>query len=327
MRYVRAANTRDQRSAPTVTDWRDQAACRDHDADLFFDDTKAGIAAAKAICAACSMRTDCLEYAITKPERYGVFGGMDADQRHAERRNRWRRANAAAQRGEADTVTETVVDATGTRRRLQALAVIGVGVRTVERHITTAAHDYLDRIRTGKRERVPADLAKEVADIYPSLVATGGVAAGGAAMAAARKRNWPGPRAWEGLDIDDPRVGPMGEPQEPREEPKRKPRVPSEGCARRLQAAATAGIPLSVVTEATGLSVSFLSKVRAGKAVTLHAQTAELIRRVWPQVAASEVFSPGTIGQAVTNGWLPLEAWEGVDIDDPDAQPRQTAAA
>lgn len=96
MRYYRAAGARDQRSLPTAADWRDQAACRGEDTSVFFDETEAGIDRAKRACDGCPALIPCREYALAKPERYGVFGGMDADERKAERRNRQRRVTGRA---------------------------------------------------------------------------------------------------------------------------------------------------------------------------------------------------------------------------------------
>ena len=36
-----------------------------------------------------------LNYALTRPEKYGTWGGLNEDERSAERRRRMRRANAA----------------------------------------------------------------------------------------------------------------------------------------------------------------------------------------------------------------------------------------
>jgi len=47
---------------------------------------------AKAVCARCPARVECLEHALTTPERYGVWGGMGEDERVTERRRRLRRA-------------------------------------------------------------------------------------------------------------------------------------------------------------------------------------------------------------------------------------------
>ena len=36
---------------------------------------------AKAVCAACPVQTQCLEHAIAADERYGIWGGLNQDER------------------------------------------------------------------------------------------------------------------------------------------------------------------------------------------------------------------------------------------------------
>ena len=50
---------------------------------------------AKQICMGCPVRTECLDYAVSRPEKYGTWGGLNEDERASERRRRMRRANAA----------------------------------------------------------------------------------------------------------------------------------------------------------------------------------------------------------------------------------------
>jgi hypothetical protein len=50
---------------------------------------------AKAVCNACPVRAECLTYAVSRPEKYGTWGGLNEDERSSERRRRMRRANAA----------------------------------------------------------------------------------------------------------------------------------------------------------------------------------------------------------------------------------------
>lgn len=78
--------------------WQDRAACRGEDLDLFFGlDGERGPqrdkreAAAKAVCAPCPVRLACLDHAMSRPERFGVFGGLNEDERAAERRRIRRR--------------------------------------------------------------------------------------------------------------------------------------------------------------------------------------------------------------------------------------------
>jgi len=75
--------------------WRAYAACRGDDPGLFFPVGVTGeaiplIAAAKAVCAGCEVQEACLAFALTTNQDYGVWGGLDAEERRQERR-RWRR--------------------------------------------------------------------------------------------------------------------------------------------------------------------------------------------------------------------------------------------
>ncbi len=78
-------------------DWRMDAACKGLDPEQFFssdDDVytkherQEREASAKAVCVKCDVRRDCLSYAIDAGERYGIWGGMNAQERRAIIRNR-----------------------------------------------------------------------------------------------------------------------------------------------------------------------------------------------------------------------------------------------
>jgi len=67
-------------------DWRLVAACRATDPDLFFPPSAAGrsvkqIAQAKRICARCTVRAECLAFALRVRHAHGVWGGMSEDER------------------------------------------------------------------------------------------------------------------------------------------------------------------------------------------------------------------------------------------------------
>ncbi|MFC7330773.1 WhiB family transcriptional regulator [Marinactinospora rubrisoli] len=73
--------------------WQDDAACRDADTDLFF--TPGYESVAKEICALCPVRAECLDYAISRPEKYGTWGGLHEQELADERRRRSKRASIA----------------------------------------------------------------------------------------------------------------------------------------------------------------------------------------------------------------------------------------
>ncbi|ADG88951.1 hypothetical protein TBS_12420 [Thermobispora bispora] len=82
--------------------WQDHAACRGEDLVLFFGpdgerqpEREIRERKAKAICAQCPVRIECLDYALSRPEKYGTWGGMNEDERASERRRRMRRAASA----------------------------------------------------------------------------------------------------------------------------------------------------------------------------------------------------------------------------------------
>jgi len=73
-------------------DWRMAAACRNYDRDLFFPVSSVGAAAerqvaeAKAVCARCSVRAECLDFALSADQAHGVWGGMSEQELHLLRR-------------------------------------------------------------------------------------------------------------------------------------------------------------------------------------------------------------------------------------------------
>lgn len=75
------------------TSWRQSAACRGHDPELFFPIGKTGLALAetqraKALCAGCPVRPSCLAFALETRQEYGIWGGYDEDERRALYRQR-----------------------------------------------------------------------------------------------------------------------------------------------------------------------------------------------------------------------------------------------
>ena len=67
-------------------DWRDQAACRDADPELFFPDddirsARAQVKTAKLICRGCPVSATCLSWALASGQEAGIWGGLTEDER------------------------------------------------------------------------------------------------------------------------------------------------------------------------------------------------------------------------------------------------------
>lgn len=81
-----------------TSDWEDQAACAGTELDLFFPpkggDAPALVGGAKAICAGCTVRMECLEFALRNDIGFGVWGGLAPAERRRVR-DRRRRTSAA----------------------------------------------------------------------------------------------------------------------------------------------------------------------------------------------------------------------------------------
>ncbi len=90
----------------TAANWRARAACLSADPDLFFPISSSGpaekqIARAKRICARCRVRQECLDFALSHDQVYGIWGGTTPEDRQRDRRRKRRAAAAAARRAVA----------------------------------------------------------------------------------------------------------------------------------------------------------------------------------------------------------------------------------
>lgn len=67
---------------PQQLDWHGDARCADiPDADIFFPERGASTTKAKAICNGCTVKAECLQYAVDNKMDFGLWGGMGAKQR------------------------------------------------------------------------------------------------------------------------------------------------------------------------------------------------------------------------------------------------------
>ncbi|NKS56215.1 WhiB family transcriptional regulator [Rhodococcus hoagii] len=53
-----------------------EGVCSQTDPDAFYPDKGESSTPAQKICTGCPVRTECLEYALERDERYGVWGGL-----------------------------------------------------------------------------------------------------------------------------------------------------------------------------------------------------------------------------------------------------------
>jgi WhiB family transcriptional regulator, redox-sensing transcriptional regulator len=78
------------------TDWQVGAICAELPEDeadaIFFPERGGSSKAAKAICARCPVRSECLDYALVSKEPFGIWGGTSERER---RRLRKRKVEAA----------------------------------------------------------------------------------------------------------------------------------------------------------------------------------------------------------------------------------------
>ena len=74
-------------------DWRNSAACRKSDPELFFPvgsvTSGPGLdqaEKAKAVCNSCGVQEDCAQYALENDQKFGIWGGLTEDERLALKR-------------------------------------------------------------------------------------------------------------------------------------------------------------------------------------------------------------------------------------------------
>jgi WhiB family transcriptional regulator, redox-sensing transcriptional regulator len=100
-------------TADNLAEWWSLAACQSTDPDLFFPISAAGpaqlqVERAKAVCAGCPVRSDCLRYALAAGPLQGVWGGLTEEERRLlrqrEAKARMRASGRSAARGRVRTL-------------------------------------------------------------------------------------------------------------------------------------------------------------------------------------------------------------------------------
>ena len=61
--------------------WQDEALCAQTDPEAFFPEKGGSTREAKKVCASCDVKAECLEYALSNDERFGIWGGLSERER------------------------------------------------------------------------------------------------------------------------------------------------------------------------------------------------------------------------------------------------------
>lgn len=62
-------------------EWHDRALCAQTDPEAFFPEKGGSTREAKKICTGCDVRAECLTYALSNDERFGIWGGLSERER------------------------------------------------------------------------------------------------------------------------------------------------------------------------------------------------------------------------------------------------------
>lgn len=89
--------------------WQEEGACRGVPSELFFPPVEHEAYEAKTVCATCSVRGQCLEFALVANERFGIWGGLTTQERRAlvARRRREAATRASRERFIGDVIADT----------------------------------------------------------------------------------------------------------------------------------------------------------------------------------------------------------------------------
>ncbi|MGA4669474.1 WhiB family transcriptional regulator [Propionibacteriaceae bacterium Y1923] len=69
-----------------VLAWQEQALCAQTDPEAFFPEKGGSTREAKKVCETCTVKRECLEYALANDERFGIWGGLSERERRRLRK-------------------------------------------------------------------------------------------------------------------------------------------------------------------------------------------------------------------------------------------------
>ncbi len=61
--------------------WQERSLCAQTDPEAFFPEKGGSTREAKKVCLSCDVRRECLEYALSNDERFGIWGGLSERER------------------------------------------------------------------------------------------------------------------------------------------------------------------------------------------------------------------------------------------------------
>jgi WhiB family transcriptional regulator, redox-sensing transcriptional regulator len=159
----------------TITDarWRDKAACRAADPDLFYPDTSADLARARAICRGCPVWARCLDGAFREGDAWGIRGGLTAYERRRLRERPAQPGRTTDPQPIRDLVGETVRILTATAATAERAAPMPPDPdAAVHRAVLLRELDAYEADRRARRDppyrRLRAAPAPRPADAVPS---------------------------------------------------------------------------------------------------------------------------------------------------------------
>ncbi|MEP6463976.1 MAG: WhiB family transcriptional regulator [Frankiaceae bacterium] len=66
--------------------WQERALCAQTDPEAFFPEKGGSTREAKRVCTGCEVKAECLEYALARDERFGIWGGLSERERRRLKR-------------------------------------------------------------------------------------------------------------------------------------------------------------------------------------------------------------------------------------------------
>lgn len=67
-------------------EWQNDALCAQADPEAFFPEKGGSTRDAKRVCSSCDVRGECLQYALDRDERFGIWGGLSERERRKLKR-------------------------------------------------------------------------------------------------------------------------------------------------------------------------------------------------------------------------------------------------